>query len=204
MPCRARGLLITCGLASTHTPGSFEVHCFSLMAAPDDALQLRLRRDCGSFVELEMLSHAEAARRINQDDVHVLIDMMGHTRFNRLQILSMQVSPRLFCLCNRACVCDRHTAQTQTIFRRRTEPCPLPDNVRRRRRRRRSQLLCRCTGWGRHSLWAQTTFHSYSQTRWRPRLRQRPFTRRGSCIYRSTSSQRRTATLSRLPRPARG
>ena len=116
MPCRARGLLITCGLASTHTPGSFEVHCFSLMAAPDDALQLRLRRDCRSFVELEMLSHAEAARRINQDDVHVLVDMMGHTRFNRLQILSMQVFPRLLSLCNRACVCDRHPAQTQTIL----------------------------------------------------------------------------------------
>ena len=204
MPCRARGLLITCGLASTQTPGSFEVHCFSLMAAPDDALQLRLRRDCRSFVELEMLSHAEAARRINQDDVHVLVDMMGHTRFNRLQILSMQVFPRLLSLCNRACVCDRHPAQTQTIPRRRTKPCPLPDNVRRRRRRRHSQLLCRCTGWGRRSLLAQTTFHSYSQTRWRHRPRQRPCTRRGSCIYRSTSSQRRTATLSRLPRPARG
>jgi predicted O-linked N-acetylglucosamine transferase (SPINDLY family) len=31
------------------------------------------------------MSHEQAAQTINDQGVHILIDLMGHTRFNRLQ-----------------------------------------------------------------------------------------------------------------------
>jgi hypothetical protein len=40
---------------------------------------------CDSFHHLAAMSHEQAAQTINDQGVHVLIDLMGHTRFNRLQ-----------------------------------------------------------------------------------------------------------------------
>ena len=48
---------------------------------------------CDNFHHLTALSHQKAAQAINIQGVHILIDLMGHTRFNRLQILALHPSP---------------------------------------------------------------------------------------------------------------
>jgi tetratricopeptide (TPR) repeat protein len=70
-----------------HNARRFRVLCFSLRAAEDDPVQQHLKHECAEFHEVSWMSHKAAAIHINRQHVHVLIDLMGHTRFNRLQVL---------------------------------------------------------------------------------------------------------------------
>jgi len=64
-------------------------------AGPDDgsALRRRLVALADDFVDLRGLSDAQAATRVRQDGIDILVDLMGHTRGLRMGIFARRPAP---------------------------------------------------------------------------------------------------------------
>jgi len=71
----------------------FDVFLYS--SGPDDgsALRARLQATAERFVDLRGFSDAQAAARIRADGVHLLVDLMGHTRGMRLGVFARRPAP---------------------------------------------------------------------------------------------------------------
>ncbi len=76
-----------------HDRSRFHVTGYSI--GPDDngALGQRLQAGFDKFVDLRSLSTRQAADRINQDGIDILIDLNGYTRFSRPEILAFKPAP---------------------------------------------------------------------------------------------------------------
>ncbi|NNM51877.1 MAG: tetratricopeptide repeat protein, partial [Pseudomonadales bacterium] len=59
----------------------------------DDAVSRRLKPMFSSWVSLHDMSDAQAAQRLYQDGLHILIDLSGHTAHNRLPLLTCRPAP---------------------------------------------------------------------------------------------------------------
>ena len=71
----------------------FEVLLYSIGPDDNSSLGLRMRGAGDQFVDLRGMGDAEAAARIRADGVEILLDLMGHTRGNRLAILAHRPAP---------------------------------------------------------------------------------------------------------------
>ena len=80
----------TAGLLDAHDRAAFVVHAYSY--GPDDgsAVRARIAAGCDSFADLRTLGDADAARRIHADDLDLLVDLTGHTRYARAAILAFR------------------------------------------------------------------------------------------------------------------
>ena len=80
-------------LIERHDRGRFEVfgYCFSR----DDGSQMRQRvvTAFDRFTPIGPMSHAEAAKRINEDGIDILIDLKGYTTDARTEILAARPAP---------------------------------------------------------------------------------------------------------------
>src|SRR5579864_3929783 len=76
-----------------HDRTRFEVSGYSY--GPDDrsVLRRRLETAVDRFIDLHALGNDEAARQINTDGVHLLIDLTGYTRLGRPRILVSRPAP---------------------------------------------------------------------------------------------------------------
>jgi protein O-GlcNAc transferase len=76
-----------------HDRTRFDVLGYSY--GPDDrsALRHRLETAFDRFIDLDAVGNDEAARQINTDAVHVLIDLTGYTRLGRPRILVSRPAP---------------------------------------------------------------------------------------------------------------
>jgi predicted O-linked N-acetylglucosamine transferase (SPINDLY family) len=76
-----------------HDRGRFEVFVYSF--GPDDHSEFRkkIEQGCEHFVELENLSFADTAKRIQADGISVLVDLMGHTAYARTAALALRAAP---------------------------------------------------------------------------------------------------------------
>jgi len=76
-----------------HDRERVEVRLYSY--GPDDgsAMRRRLERAGDAFVDIAGLSEREAAQRIRDDDVEVLVDLKGYTLHARVSILAMRPAP---------------------------------------------------------------------------------------------------------------
>jgi predicted O-linked N-acetylglucosamine transferase (SPINDLY family) len=86
------------GLLEQHDREGFELFGYSLAAGSggptgSDGLTEAFRQDFDSFVELAGLPLDEAARRINDDGINILVDLAGHTRGMRLEIFALEPAP---------------------------------------------------------------------------------------------------------------
>ncbi len=84
---------LTAGVFELHDRKRFEVFAYSLAPLDDSALGQRLVAAFEHFTEVHSLSPAEAARRIRADDIDILVDMHGYTRFSRPAILAQRPAP---------------------------------------------------------------------------------------------------------------
>jgi predicted O-linked N-acetylglucosamine transferase (SPINDLY family) len=66
----------------------FEVFLYS--HSPDDgsAIGQRVRGACEHFIDVTRWSNAEVARRMRADDIDIAIDLKGHTRGSRFELLA--------------------------------------------------------------------------------------------------------------------
>lgn len=76
-----------------HNRSEFEVFCYS--TGPDDGSLYRKRIESGvdHFVDASTWAHERLAQRIREDDIHILIDLMGHTHGARFPVLAMRPAP---------------------------------------------------------------------------------------------------------------
>ena len=79
-------------LLKEHDREKFSFFGYSTSSDQDDVTN-DFRRNFQSFVQLDDLPFAEAARRINADGINILIDLAGHTRGSRLEILAERPAP---------------------------------------------------------------------------------------------------------------
>ncbi|MCB8823459.1 O-linked N-acetylglucosamine transferase family protein [Microvirga rosea] len=80
-------------LLELHDRDRFEIFGYSI--GPDDGSDIRKRvvRAFDTFVDLQDLSDYDAAKKIYDDQVDILVDLKGHTRWARTHILGMRPAP---------------------------------------------------------------------------------------------------------------
>ena len=84
---------LTRELFTLHDRSRFRVIGYSYGADDGSAMRRGLMAGFDDFVDLEKSSHAEAAGRIRQDGVDILVDLKGYTRDARPWILAMRPAP---------------------------------------------------------------------------------------------------------------
>lgn len=67
----------TAGIYALHNRSDFEVYCYSLEPGDGSELSLRIKKSCDQYTELYPLSEYEIARKIQEDCIHILIDVEG-------------------------------------------------------------------------------------------------------------------------------
>jgi len=76
-----------------HDRERFEIRLYSY--APDDgsSLRRRLRAACDEFVDVSGISNREAAQRIRDDGIEILVDLKGYTLNARTEVVAMRPAP---------------------------------------------------------------------------------------------------------------
>ena len=61
-----------------------------------DHYRKKIEQECDKFMDLFQLSHLDSAKYINEDQVDILVDLVGHTEDNRLSICAYRPAPFRF------------------------------------------------------------------------------------------------------------
>jgi protein O-GlcNAc transferase len=77
---------------AAHDRSGFEIFCYSANARSDDMTEA-LRRSADHWRDIVALSDDRAARLIGEDGIDVLVDLSGHTAFNRLPLFARRAAP---------------------------------------------------------------------------------------------------------------
>ncbi|MFH1985911.1 MAG: tetratricopeptide repeat protein [Pseudomonadota bacterium] len=80
-------------LFELHDRSRFRVHAYAFGADDNSDYRRRIAAGCDRFIDIETLDHGKAAARIHADGVDILIDLMGHTKGNRMAICALRPSP---------------------------------------------------------------------------------------------------------------
>jgi protein O-GlcNAc transferase len=80
-------------LIELHDRNAFEVYAYSYGANDQSAERKRLERAFDKFVDIRTLSTLDAATKINQDDIDILVDLTGFTQTSRSQIVALRPAP---------------------------------------------------------------------------------------------------------------
>jgi len=83
---------IIAGLFEHHDRTSFEIYAFST-AADQSALRKRIESAFDHFIEIEQMNDREAAQCIRENEIDILIDLAGHTRYTGLNAMAFRPSP---------------------------------------------------------------------------------------------------------------
>ena len=76
-----------------HDRARFEVVGYSLGYDDKGAMRPRMERGFDRFVDLEKASDEEAAAAVARDNIDILIDVSGYTRYGRPRILALRPAP---------------------------------------------------------------------------------------------------------------
>ncbi len=79
-------------ILAAHDRHRFEIFCYADVSRPD-AITRRLQGYADCWRSLVGLSDAQAAERIRQDDIEILVDLAGHTGGNRLRAFARKPAP---------------------------------------------------------------------------------------------------------------
>ena len=70
----------------------FEIHAYSSNDKADATTE-HLRKLCDGWRDISALSDEVAAEKIRQDGIDILVDLSGHTSFNRLALFALKPAP---------------------------------------------------------------------------------------------------------------
>lgn len=76
-----------------HDRSHFEVAAYSCGIEDDSPMRARIKAGVDKFVDMRGLSVEEAARRIRDDEVDILIDLKGYTTGNCMDIIAKRPAP---------------------------------------------------------------------------------------------------------------
>ena len=80
------------GVLAKLNPAKVKLVAYS-MNPYDDELTVNIKSACSEWTPIAELSDAEAARKIHQDGVEILVDLAGHTNHNRLPLFAWRPAP---------------------------------------------------------------------------------------------------------------
>jgi protein O-GlcNAc transferase len=80
------------GVIVHHDPDQFEVVCYSDTAAEDD-LSAHLRHRADKWRRTSDLSDDQLAQLVRQDQIDILVDLVGHMKGNRLRVFAAKPAP---------------------------------------------------------------------------------------------------------------
>ena len=80
-------------LFELHDRSRFRVLAYSLCADDGSIFHRKIKNDSDEFIEIGHLSPAKAAGLIHEDGTDILIDLMGHSHHNRIQIPALRPAP---------------------------------------------------------------------------------------------------------------
>ena len=83
----------TAGIYALHNRHEFEVFCYSMEPGDECELNRQIRKNCDQFVELYPRSESEAAQKIHDDGIHILVDLDGISQEYPYKLLARQVAP---------------------------------------------------------------------------------------------------------------
>ncbi|WP_319525217.1 tetratricopeptide repeat protein [uncultured Desulfosarcina sp.] len=84
---------LTLGLYGNHDRKDFNINCYSYGIDDGSMYRKRIVAECDKFVDIKDVGHLEAAKKIFEDRVDILVDMKGFTRSNRLEICALRPAP---------------------------------------------------------------------------------------------------------------
>ena len=84
---------LTCGLFGQHDRECFNVYGYSYGKDDGSRYRNQIRRDCDRFIDVQGMSSPDIARRIYEDKVCILVDLMGHTAGSRLNVCALKPAP---------------------------------------------------------------------------------------------------------------
>jgi len=76
-----------------HDRSAFEIICYSYGSDDQSRYRTMIRDHCDKFVDVRDMSYADAARRIYQDHVDILLEMNGYTHSSRMGICAFRPAP---------------------------------------------------------------------------------------------------------------
>ncbi|MCX7170535.1 MAG: tetratricopeptide repeat protein [Proteobacteria bacterium] len=79
-------------VARYHDRSQFFIHCYSMMRG-SDAITEVIRANTDSWIDGLLLSDDELAEQIHQDHIDILVDLSGHTAYNRLPSFALKPAP---------------------------------------------------------------------------------------------------------------
>lgn len=88
----AVGTLI-CQLLEAHDRERFEIFCYCHSSVKTGHRRDRIKRAADHFIEIDTLSDRDAAQRVYDDKIDILVDLMGYTKGQRLSIFSLRPAP---------------------------------------------------------------------------------------------------------------
>ena len=77
---------LTAGIFRAHDRDRFKVHCYSYGEDDRSTYRKKIQSTCDHFSDLQNMDHLTAARKIADDKVDILIDLVGYMKGHRLQI----------------------------------------------------------------------------------------------------------------------
>ena len=80
-------------LIELHDRSAFEIYAYSYGVNDQTLERKRLEAAFDHFVDIRALSTADAARKINQDEIDILVDLTGFTQTSRSQIVTLRPAP---------------------------------------------------------------------------------------------------------------
>jgi predicted O-linked N-acetylglucosamine transferase (SPINDLY family) len=80
-------------LFKIHDRRGFEIYGYALNKEDGSRYYSQIKADCDHFIDLTELSNAQAAQRIYEDGIHILVDLMGYTKYARTEIFALQPAP---------------------------------------------------------------------------------------------------------------
>ena len=81
------------GLFKEHDRRKFKVNIYNHSEEKNDYFLNKIKNSCDKYTNIRDLSNIDAAKLINQDNVDILVDLKGHTAFNRLGIFYHRPAP---------------------------------------------------------------------------------------------------------------
>lgn len=80
-------------LFGCHNRDKFEIFCYSHGQNDGSIYRKRIQNECDEFIDLVDRSDGDAADRIYEDRVDILVDLMGYTQGHRLTISALRPAP---------------------------------------------------------------------------------------------------------------
>ena len=81
------------GILNHHDRDRFEYHGYYISSVGHDHVTQYFQQKFDTFQDVSLLSFKDIAETINNQGIHILVDLAGHTRGTRLEIFALQPAP---------------------------------------------------------------------------------------------------------------